>query len=727
MSIWEKYDKKELIGTGTYGKIFKAKNLETGNYVAIKEIQKKKSDNKYLNEIEKTPKIKNENIISIKETFETNYFFYIVMELCICNLEEYIKMRDTGLSIDEIKQVLIQINNTLKLTLKENLIHRDLKPSNILISLNKIDNCVIKLSNYVSSKEIFNIMSNSRISLTISPEILNNCDNLSKSDLWSLGIIIYYMYFKEYPYFGENDNLLLNDINSKKKLKIINNEELNDLLNRMLKININERISWDDYLNHSFFKKNDNQKLPFFNFDCNKHSKCVNYYCKNCKVNICINCLNEHNNHQIVSFSKIGLNNEEINTINSLLNEIEKNTNAFNKVKKDIELFFNKMKLIKENISIYENDYQNNYKQYYINYLRYIEQIIKIKEMKKIELEEKKENNNYFISEYKIKKEEINKSIKILNSFEEGGKKNKKEIKNNYEIYINNKKIDFSYEYKFPKEGKYIIKIIFKNLLINTNNMLSNCSSLTSINLSNFKGEKVKDMSNMFYNCSSLASINLSNFNTENVTDMNSMFYNCSSVISLNLSNFNTNNVINMAYMFRYCSSLTSINLSNFNTNKVNNMSYMFFECSSLTSLNLSNFNTENVNDMSFMFSDCSSLTSLNLSNFNTNKVTDMNSMFYNCSSLTSLNLSNFNTENVHNMSSMFNSCSSLPSLNLSNFKTENVLNMQYMFNSCSSLTILNLSNFNTNKVNDMNCFFFNLNKNCKIITNDKQIIKKLK
>ena len=170
MSIWEKYDKKELIGTGTYGNIFKAKNKEKGNYVAIKEIPKKKSNNKLLNEIEIMSKIKNENCISLKETFDTNDFFYIVTELCICNLEEYIKMRDTGLSINEIKHILIQINNTLKLTLKENLIHRDLKPSNILISLNKIDNCLFKLSDYGSSKEMSNTMSYAGTSLTIAPE-----------------------------------------------------------------------------------------------------------------------------------------------------------------------------------------------------------------------------------------------------------------------------------------------------------------------------------------------------------------------------------------------------------------------------------------------------------------------------------------------------------------------------------------------------------------------------
>ena len=54
------------------------------------------------------------------------------------------------------------------------------------------------------------------------------------------------------------------------------------------------------------------------------------------------------------------------------------------------------------------------------------------------------------------------------------------------------------------------------------------------------------------------------------------MFYQCSSLTSLNLSNFNTNNVNNRYAMFSECSSLTSLNLSNFNTNNVTNMSGMF-------------------------------------------------------------------------------------------------------------------------------------------------------
>ena len=74
-------------------------------------------------------------------------------------------------------------------------------------------------------------------------------------------------------------------------------------------------------------------------------------------------------------------------------------------------------------------------------------------------------------------------------------------------LYLNYKKIN-DYDYKFLKIGKYNIQILFKSSLTNTNKMFSNCSSLTSLNLSNFNTNNVIDMSNMFSYCSSLTSIN---------------------------------------------------------------------------------------------------------------------------------------------------------------------------------------------------------------------------
>ena len=190
-----------------------------------------------------------------------------------------------------------------------------------------------------------------------------------------------------------------------------------------------------------------------------------------------------------------------------------------------------------------------------------------------------------------------------------------------------------------------------------------------------------------FDNKSNIKSITkLKGLATSNVTSMEDMFNGCSSLTSLDLSNFNTSKATNMNSMFWGCSSLTSLDLSNFNTSKVNYMANMFHNCTSITSLDLSSWDTSNVNIMSSMFGGCSKLTALDLSSFNTSKVTNMSDMFYNCSKLTALDLSSFNTSKVTTMNTMFSSCSSLTTLNLSNWDTSKVTNMAGMFWVCSKL-----------------------------------------
>jgi surface protein len=60
-------------------------------------------------------------------------------------------------------------------------------------------------------------------------------------------------------------------------------------------------------------------------------------------------------------------------------------------------------------------------------------------------------------------------------------------------------------------------------------------------------------MGNMFSNCSSLTSVDLSNFDTSNVTNMEFMFRNCSSLTSIDLSSFDISNVTSMMSMFSGC------------------------------------------------------------------------------------------------------------------------------------------------------------------------------
>ena len=124
------------------------------------------------------------------------------MDLCICNLEDYINMRKEGLSIKEIQEILIQLNYILTNHINNNIILSDLKPSNILLSINSFDKINLKLLKLTDNNNILNEF-NSKIIiyslLTISPQILKGESFSNKTIIWSIGIIIYYMLFKEYP------------------------------------------------------------------------------------------------------------------------------------------------------------------------------------------------------------------------------------------------------------------------------------------------------------------------------------------------------------------------------------------------------------------------------------------------------------------------------------------------------------------------------------------------
>ena len=151
IDIWEKYKKIIEIGNGINGKVYMVKKIENGYYYAIKEIDK--TQNILSNEIEKLKNLKIENNL-IKEIIDTKDYLYIIMELCEYNLEDYIKKREDSISINEIREILMQLNNTFKIMLKENIIHGDLKLDNILIIFNKLDRCLIKLSFLDSNKFI---------------------------------------------------------------------------------------------------------------------------------------------------------------------------------------------------------------------------------------------------------------------------------------------------------------------------------------------------------------------------------------------------------------------------------------------------------------------------------------------------------------------------------------------------------------------------------------------
>lgn len=124
--------------------------------------------------------------------------------------------------------------------------------------------------------------------------------------------------------------------------------------------------------------------------------------------------------------------------------------------------------------------------------------------------------------------------------------------------------------------------------------MFDNCSSLETLDISNFDFSNVKEgsyygLNGLFNGCTKLSTINFPQtvtFKNSGIS-LNYMFSSCSSLTSLDLSNFDTSNVQYMESMFSSCSSLTSLDLSNWNTTNVTNMDNMFSNCYKLSNLTL--------------------------------------------------------------------------------------------------------------------------------------------
>ena len=438
-------------------------------------------------------------------------------------------------------------------------------------------------------------------------------------------------------------------------------------------------------------KSNHNNKHDIINYEiknyiCHKHKEKFSLYCEDCKNNICIKCENEHMNH-----SKLNYNN-----LTSNLRSAMDDLNSFKRIKDElcynIETIKKQLDNVVETIEIYYKicyEYiHNNYRSNNINYekIENINEFIKYNNMlkneftniiKNVDIVDKFDrlmkiknlmNNNklnFIKSEILIKDSDVDKDIRIINSYEQikrelkiedknndDNYENEREIKENCETIINNEKVPFSYYHKFKRSLINKIDYLFLRNMKKINNLFNYCSSLIKIDLSNFNSDSIIDMHKMFSGCESLISINLSDFKAENVIDMSEMFSGCKNLFFVNLSNFNTKKVKDMSRMFSECNSLTFLDVSTFNAENVENLSWMFFGCRSLLSLNLFNFNTQKITNINEMFSGCESLLSLDLSSFNFEQETDiyqilseiLGQIIPECKYLTSIKLSNFNT-----------------------------------------------------------------------------------
>ncbi|GMI75438.1 CYCLIN-DEPENDENT KINASE D1, cyclin-dependent kinase D1;1 [Hibiscus trionum] len=139
-TVSDRYLKREVLGEGTYGVVYKAIDTKTGQTVAIKKIrlgkQKEGVNFTALREIKLLKELKDPNIIELTDAFPHEGNLHLVFEFMETDLEAVIRDRNIFLSPADIKSYFQMTLKGLAFCHRKWVLHRDMKPNNLLIGPN---------------------------------------------------------------------------------------------------------------------------------------------------------------------------------------------------------------------------------------------------------------------------------------------------------------------------------------------------------------------------------------------------------------------------------------------------------------------------------------------------------------------------------------------------------------------------------------------------------------
>ena len=134
----KKYSVIGVVGEGAYGIVYKCKNKETNEFVAIKKFKEVTDDlvkKTMKRELKMLQLLNHENIVSFKEAFNRKGNLYLVFEFVERNLLELLESSNSkGLEPKLIKSLIFQLCKSIKYLHDKNIIHRDIKPENLLVN-----------------------------------------------------------------------------------------------------------------------------------------------------------------------------------------------------------------------------------------------------------------------------------------------------------------------------------------------------------------------------------------------------------------------------------------------------------------------------------------------------------------------------------------------------------------------------------------------------------------
>ena len=273
MKLTDYYELKDVLGKGKFGVVNLGMHKKTKQKVAIKIINK---DSIISVEDKELVKIEigilklchHPNIVRLLDHLENLDYIYIVTEYIEGGtLGQYLKKNNFNFTEQQASNMIYQIASGIHYLHSYGIVHRDLKPDNIMIT-EPSDLGILKimdfgLSKIVSSQEK---MKDGYGTLSyVAPEVLLRAPYNKEVDIWSLGIILYYILSGHLPFKGNKEVIIAE--------KIVNDDlefdedewenrsrKVKELISSCLKKNPEERITIEEFLNHPWFKKVMKQK-----------------------------------------------------------------------------------------------------------------------------------------------------------------------------------------------------------------------------------------------------------------------------------------------------------------------------------------------------------------------------------------------------------------------------------------------------------------------------------
>jgi calcium/calmodulin-dependent protein kinase I len=272
--VEDEYELKEELGKGSFSVVLRAINKVTKEEVAIKVIQKsvvavdEKTRKRLATEVEILRKVNHPNIIPLKDIIDTSDKLYLVMEL-VSGGELFDKIVEKGFySEKEAASVVKKVISAIQYLHSIHIAHRDLKPENLL--LKKGDDTHVMISDFGLSR----ILGEDSLMSTacgtpyyVAPEILKANPYTKDVDMWSIGVITYFLLAGFPPFMGDNlpeivEQIVNADYSFPSPYWDEVSKEAKDFVKKLLVLEPEKRLTAEQALNHAWLLSNNLNEKP---------------------------------------------------------------------------------------------------------------------------------------------------------------------------------------------------------------------------------------------------------------------------------------------------------------------------------------------------------------------------------------------------------------------------------------------------------------------------------